>query len=84
MGTEETPSLPAVDVYPSPAVDVIVIDGAPAGSTLAVFDLSGRIVYRQGNISGRETVSVASWPAGLYLVSVQTPEGTVTHKMVKK
>ncbi|MDR2776345.1 MAG: T9SS type A sorting domain-containing protein, partial [Tannerella sp.] len=85
MGTEKIPSpLPAVKVYPNPAVDVIVIDGAPAGSTLAVFDLSGRIVYRQANISGRETVSVASWPAGLYLVTVQMPEGTVTRKTVKK
>jgi YD repeat-containing protein len=83
-GTEALPALPTVEVYPNPAVDVIVIDGAPAGSTLAVFDLAGRIVYRQENIGGRETVSVASWNKGLYLVTVQTTKGTVTHKTVKK
>ncbi|MDR0697712.1 MAG: T9SS type A sorting domain-containing protein [Tannerella sp.] len=85
LGTEVLPAvLPVVKVYPNPAVDVIVIDGAPIGSTLAVFDVSGRIIYRRENIDGRETVPVASWSGGLYFVSVQTPEGPVTHKIIKK
>jgi hypothetical protein len=84
LSTEALPALPTIRVYPNPAVDVIVIEDAPAGSTLAVFDLSGRIIYRQAKIGERETVSVASWPKGLYLVSVQTPQGTVTHKTMKK
>ncbi|MDR2385782.1 MAG: T9SS type A sorting domain-containing protein [Tannerella sp.] len=84
LGTEALPALPTVRVYPNPAVDVIVIDGAPAGSTLAVFDLSGRIIFRRANIGDREIVSVASWSGGLYLVAVQTQNGTVTNKIVKK
>jgi YD repeat-containing protein len=83
-GNEARPALPAVQVYPNPAVDVIVIDRVPAGSTLAVFDPSGRVIYRQTKPGSRETVSVASWPKGLYFVTIQTPKGVITHKTVKK
>ncbi|MDR2139951.1 MAG: T9SS type A sorting domain-containing protein [Tannerella sp.] len=83
-GMEEMPVLPDIEVYPNPVADAVVIDGAPEGSTLAVFELSGRLVYRQTNVGGRQTVSVASWPKGMYLVTVQTAGRIVTRKTVKK
>ena len=69
-------------VFPNPASDYITIRGA-ATSSITVFDISGRIVFRKDNIGEDETVSVSAWRIGAYLVSVEKGNERIVHKLIK-
>lgn len=72
-------------VYPNPAYDSAVVT-IPAGvkGTLTVVTLSGQIVHSQPvTASGELTLSAARWPAGSLVVSLTTPKGVFTTKLVK-
>ena len=70
-------------VFPNPATDYITIRGAES-SSVTIFDLSGRAVYQQNHISEDETISVSTWNAGTYLISIQTGNKRTVHKIIKK
>jgi len=69
-------------VFPNPASDYITIRSA-ASSSITVFDISGRIVFRKDNIGEDETVSVSAWRIGAYLVSVEKGNERIVHKVIK-
>ncbi|MDD4673080.1 MAG: T9SS type A sorting domain-containing protein [Bacteroidales bacterium] len=72
-------------VYPNPANDAVVVT-LPTGAkgTLTVQTLLGSVIHSQpvaGN--GELTLSTANWPAGPLIVSLTTPNGVLTTKLVK-
>lgn len=76
---------PALRVYPNPANDAVVVT-LPTGAkgTLTVQTLLGSVIHSQpvaGN--GELTLSTANWPAGPLIVSLSTPNGVLTTKLVK-
>jgi hypothetical protein len=70
-------------VFPNPATNYITIRGAES-SSLTIFDLSGRVVFRQERISENEIIAVSNWNTGVYLVVIQTGEEREVHKIVKR
>ena len=70
-------------VFPNPATNYITIRGAES-SSLTIFDLSGRVVFRQENISENQIIPVATWNTGVYLVVIQAGEEREVHKVVKR
>lgn len=72
-----------VSIYPSPATDVINVR-TPASLEVfevALFDLQGR---NTGAVFTDGTVNVSGLSRGVYMLTVETSEGTLTQKVVKK
>ena len=74
-------------LQPNPAreqVAVTLAEGATDVTVLTVSDAAGREVLRRELAPGTQVVtfSVAALPAGTYFVTLTTPTGTCTRKLV--
>ena len=79
IGLNEEQTTDHVSVFPNPATTAIHIEGIADGSTIALYDLTGRKVL-QGAYSNE--VSVGHLPSGLYLMNIVTTEGTIISKKI--
>ena len=70
-----------ISLYPNPASDVVTIDGCK-DRTVRIFDTFGRVVYT--NNCAENTVEIRSLTSGIYFVSVQSAEDTITKKLIIK
>lgn len=78
----EKPTLLSVSVYPNPANNYVVIDGA-SGAELQVYDLSGRPVYKQEVLeTENETINISGWDKGIYLFSIKNELSSSVIKIV--
>ena len=90
-GVLDEPSICEMEIYNDPSLstgltstdaDKLQIKTAQAVNSVKVIDLSGRTVIEQPFNS---TISVANLSSGVYLVQLETSEGTlITRKIVKK
>ena len=61
--------------------DQMAFDGLPDGTTLEVYSLDGKKIFTKQALGGQRTVlSLASQPAGTYIVKV----GDATYKFLKR
>jgi hypothetical protein len=69
-------------IYPNPTEGIINLTGANAG-TLRIFDMLGQQVFEQVLESSSETrtIDLSSLAKGMYLVQMQSDEGTFTDKI---
>jgi hypothetical protein len=65
-------------LYPNPATDrvKVALDASIAAATLALYDITGRVVLTQ-EVSNGLVISTASIPSGMYLYRIATTEGIV-------
>ncbi|ASS47665.1 MAG: hypothetical protein A3D31_17725 [Candidatus Fluviicola riflensis] len=76
-----------LNAYPNPTEDVlhIAFSSELQHATLEVTDLTGKIVWSNHDLSGKETeVNVAEWSAGFYKVRVTHAGGTGVLTFVKQ
>ena len=71
-----------VNIYPSPATDIVTIDGTDQKISVQIFDAEGKLVYAQTGFN-KEVIDISKWAAGIYQIQVQTVQGTATTKLVK-
>ncbi|MFN3405206.1 MAG: T9SS type A sorting domain-containing protein [Cytophagaceae bacterium] len=74
----------SLNVYPNPANGNVFVDYNASSQTEVIFsDLSGKVLVRETKSYGSGTVSfeTATFPAGMYLVTVITDNGAVTRKI---
>ncbi len=57
--------------FPNPAHQQLAIDDVGAGKTLAVMDISGRVIYSTVTGDGRTIINVADLSEGLYILAVE-------------
>jgi hypothetical protein len=66
---EEAPAKKTeVQLYPNPAANNVQLTGIEKGTSVEVYDLTGRILFKDKAQSDRMEISVAKWNAGVYLV----------------
>ncbi|MFM2227544.1 MAG: hypothetical protein RL664_887 [Bacteroidota bacterium] len=66
---EETPAKKTdVQLFPNPATNNVQLTGIEKGTSVEVYDLTGRILFKDKAQSDRMEISVAKWNAGVYLV----------------
>ena len=77
---------PALKLSPNPAHDLLIFETSETGAALVVIkDLSGKTWLSETLNSGRKhQLSVSALPAGTYLFSLQTANGTVLRKFIKQ
>jgi len=82
-----TSVLNAVRVYPNPATDFVQLVGLntiSGSKNVILTDVTGSVISRQTiEQNGPASISVASLPAGVYMIQLQTSEGSASYKIVK-
>jgi len=83
LTTSITPARQSIDIRlsPNPVREQLYIHFAKASdqaTTLTIYDLNGKMITRQRPGDGQTIleISTGDWPAGLYLLRVQSREGT--------
>jgi hypothetical protein len=72
---------PEITVFPNPAKEVLTVNAGSELKQLTLTDLSGQLVLEKA-LSGNETqLSLAEFPAGIYLVTVKSETGSKTQRL---
>ena len=79
IGVEEQLVEQDVRIYPNPASSTIHIDGVSNGSSITIYDITGRQIMQE---AFRDELSVSHLCNGLYLLNITTAEGTVITKKI--
>jgi hypothetical protein len=70
----------SVSIFPNPASTSLNIQTNEAVEKISIFNSTGALVQTET----KNTFSVAGLPAGVYLIQVQTANGTATSRFVKE
>lgn len=69
-----------ITIYPNPTQGMVQISHFPDDATVTVTDGLGRVVW-----TGSENrIDLSGQPAGLYFLTVATPSGRITEKVIKE
>ena len=86
MGIECVESPSTISLTPNPAKDKVAVTLlppiAPSDCTLTLADASGREILRFAHPDTHLQIDLTTLPAGLYLVTLTTPKGSNTQKLV--
>ena len=81
-GINEAGEQTYVSVYPNPAKDVLNFKGNTDIKNITIRNILGQVVY-EGVVGQRETrISTNGFEAGMYILTIQTQNGTATQKIV--
>jgi hypothetical protein len=69
-------------LFPNPSHDALYITGLKLPSNITVVNALGRVVYQGFEASNEHVLSINSWGAGTYTLSIQNAEGTLSKKIV--
>jgi hypothetical protein len=85
VGLEEISANSGIEVWPNPSTELIninFVNGIVPGTIVSIYDVAGKVVF-QTNINDVLTqVNVTSYPAGHYIIRIDTPEAGYYKKMV--
>ena len=70
-----------INVYPNPFADLLTVE-APDGE-LRLYNGAGQVIYKK-YVHGSETVNMAEYGPGMYLVQLNTSSGIFVKKVIKK
>lgn len=77
----ENSAFEGVKVYPNPADAVVNLSNLPAGSTVQVIDLTGKVM---ATVTNGSTLNVGTLANGAYMVKVVNQNESKTYKLVVK
>jgi len=87
ISVEENQTLSSFfSVYPNPANDFLTLDKVNEINIekIELIDLSGRIVMTSLSNENRSTIDLSSLNSGIYILKVESDNGTLTEKIVKQ
>ena len=83
MGVEAADADGGLEVYPNPSSGVVtVVVGRPVGGTLEVHDAVGRTVLRSERLEREMRLDLSQLPRGVYTVTLDSPDGIATRRLV--
>ena len=77
-------SASTITLSPNPANDHLTIQSSLPISVVSVTDISGRLLKTTTPHSRTCTLSVATWPTGIYILRITDPSGTTIRKFSVK
>lgn len=72
-----------VIISPNPCSDVIMVQ-VDKSFTYSITNINGQVITASKVDSTNTEIQVASFPAGIYFITVSTHQGNSTHKFIKK
>ncbi|AKK74343.1 hypothetical protein HX13_09790 [Chryseobacterium sp. P1-3] len=79
--SEVSKKVSAAAVYPNPVSDILTIYAKEKINNIEIFDISGRKINA---ILNNEKVDVKNLNPGSYIINIETKEGKITEKFIKK
>ncbi len=73
----------SIDVYPNPATNYIELQGLQKGAA-SIQSINGQTVMNFDVLGDNQKVDVGALQAGAYVLNIQTQEGLVVKKFIKK
>lgn len=74
----------AVQIYPNPATSKLNVNVGDINASVAVFDITGKMVNSFENVSGNLEMNVSNLNKGVYMVKVNSGNATEVKKVVIK
>ena len=81
VGTE---LIATVRMYPNPASDQIRIEGDTRINTISVYNANGQLIHKKRVNDSDFTLDISHFAAGLYLLKIDSENGTMEAKFVKE
>jgi BspA type Leucine rich repeat region (6 copies)/Secretion system C-terminal sorting domain len=72
-----------VKVYPNPSTGIFNIS-IQEDASVEVHDMLGKVIYTNKVKSGNSTIDISNYQSGMYLLQVETENGSVTKKIIKE
>lgn len=86
LGTESFSSY-SFTVYPNPARDLVTIEGSNGSNIMSykIVDLNGRIVkFKETINSTAAQINISDLQSGVYMMTINSDNGTATKKIIKQ
>jgi len=73
-------------VYPNPTKGILIFnfENVLKHINLQIIDISGRIVFKEVNLSANKTIDISSLQSGMYIVKVNQDGKTFSQKIIKE
>ncbi|GEM_PF-5673944 len=71
-------------VYPNPVIDILNVSSDVLIKEITIYDMSGKLVLKTVGMGNQQQVDVSSLSNGVYLLKVESLNGTTTHKISKQ
>ncbi len=82
VGVNETGEQAYVSMYPNPANSVLNLKANTEIQLITITNNLGQVVYT-GNVDQQETrIDISAYKAGMYIVKIETANGTATQKLM--
>lgn len=73
----------ASQIYPNPAVDQWLVERIPAGSSLQLRSVDGRIVWSDVAVTNQLNIPAANLASGMYMLTISKDNMSKNYKLVK-
>lgn len=73
-----------ISIMPNPASTNWTVNNLPANSSLALLDLSGRVLWQNAGNSKAVVVPATNLATGMYLLQVKSDAGSASYKLIKE
>ncbi len=74
-----------INIYPNPIVDVVNINTDFDILSVKVINSKGQVIYtKEGLRSNNYQINIADQPSGIYNIRIETEDGWINRKMIKK
>ncbi len=81
---DETAGDGALRIYPSPADDLVTVEGSEEIDVVQLYDTTGALVLTQEGCGTQVTLNVGELPSGLYLARVLSHDNATVLRVVKR
>ncbi|MEM6963902.1 MAG: CotH kinase family protein [Bacteroidota bacterium] len=74
-----------INIYPNPVEEILTIDllDLENEAALTVFDIYGKVLLQKDVFEKNTTIAMSEFPAGIYLVVIDTERGSIGKRIVK-
>ena len=83
IGDIESPKL-EIEIRPNPASGQVAVSSTLPMTRLEVADILGHTLYDRVDSGLAATLEISAWPAGIYLLGIDTSLGVATRKLLVK
>jgi hypothetical protein len=80
----ETGSTGKLEVFPNPVTNNLSISGLKAAGNLEIMTLQGTSLKHLSITGNTQTINLANYPAGLYILKYTSGNNTLYQKLVKQ
>ncbi len=76
-------NITSIAIYPNPARDFIIVDGAEVNSTVNIYSVVGKLIASE-QLSQDNSISIKNLQRGTYIVQIVAPEGGQSSQKIVK